>query len=45
MLQWEIIAVCFEIHMKRTTAMCWQNVELMNVKPGGTQNNYQALND
>ena len=33
MLYREIIAVCSEIH---TQTHCRQNVELLNVKPGGT---------
>jgi len=31
----EIIAVCFEINIKRINTVCGQNVELLNVKPGG----------
>ena len=39
MLYREIIAVCFEIHIKHisTVCVCVQNVELLNVKRGGTQ--------
>jgi len=29
MLYWKIIAVCSEIHIN---ALCWQNLELLNVK-------------
>jgi hypothetical protein len=36
MLYREIIAVCSEIHTKHTNTLCGQNVELLNVKPGGT---------
>ena len=36
MLHMEIIAVCSQIHMKHINALCGQNVELLNVKPGGT---------
>jgi hypothetical protein len=32
----EIIAVCSEIHTKHINTLCGQNVELVNVKPGGT---------
>ena len=36
MLYREIIAVCSEIHAKRLNTLCGQNVELVNVEPGGT---------
>jgi hypothetical protein len=36
MLYREIIAVCFEIHTKHINTLCGQNVEFVNVKPGGT---------
>jgi hypothetical protein len=32
----EIFAVRSDIHTKRTNTLCGQNVELFNVKPGGT---------
>jgi len=32
MLYREIIAVCSEMHIKHTNALCGQNVELLNVK-------------
>jgi hypothetical protein len=32
----EIVAVCSEIHTKHINALCGQNVELLNVKRGGT---------
>jgi hypothetical protein len=32
----EIIAVCSEIHTKHINALFGQNVEFLNVKPGGT---------
>ena len=35
MLYREIIAVCSEIHIKYTNKLCLQNVEFVNVKPGG----------
>jgi hypothetical protein len=43
MLYKEIIAVCSEIHTKHTNTLCGQNVEFMNVKPGGTYSNQWAL--
>jgi hypothetical protein len=36
MLYREIIAVCSEIHTKHINILCGQNVEFVNVKPGGT---------
>jgi hypothetical protein len=36
MLYREIIAVCSEIHTKHINTLCGQNVELLNVTPGGT---------
>ena len=36
MLYREIIAVCSQIHTKHTNTLWGQNVELLNVKPGGT---------
>jgi hypothetical protein len=35
MLYREIIAVCSEIRTKHINTLCGQNVELLNVKPGG----------
>jgi hypothetical protein len=35
MLYREIIAVCSQIHKKHINTRCGQNVELLNVKPGG----------
>ena len=32
MLYREIMAVCFEIHIKHINTLCGQNVELLNVK-------------
>jgi len=43
MLYREIIAVCSEIHTKRTNTVCGQNVELLNVKAGGTYSNHWAV--
>ena len=39
----EIIAVCSQIHTKRINTLCGQNVELLNVKPGGTYSDHRAL--
>ena len=39
MLYGEIIAVCSEIHPKHINTLCGQNVEFVNVKPGGTYSN------
>jgi hypothetical protein len=36
MLYSGIIAVCSEIHTKHINTLCGQNVELLNVKHGGT---------
>jgi hypothetical protein len=43
MLYREIIAVCFEIHTKHINTLWGQNVEFVNVKPGGTQSKYLAI--
>jgi hypothetical protein len=43
MLYREIIAVCPEIHTKHINTLCGQNVEFLNVKPGGTYSNHWAL--
>jgi len=32
----EIIAVCSQIHTKHKNTLCAQNVELLNLKRGGT---------
>jgi hypothetical protein len=44
MLYGEVIAVCPEIHTKHVNALCEQNVELLNVKPGGTYSKQWDLN-
>jgi hypothetical protein len=46
MLYREIIAVCSEIHTKHINTLCGQNVEFVNVKPGGTgcRHKHWALN-
>jgi hypothetical protein len=38
----KIIAVYSEIHTKRINTLCGENVELMNVKPGGTSSDHWA---
>jgi hypothetical protein len=43
MLYREILAVCTEIHTKHITTLCGQNVEFVNVKPGGTYSDHWAL--
>jgi hypothetical protein len=35
MLHREIIAVCSEIRTKHINTLCGQNVEFVNIKPGG----------
>jgi len=40
MLYRKIIAVCSQIH---TNTLCGQNVELLNVKPGGTYSDHCAV--
>jgi len=44
MLQREKVAVCSEIYTKHINTLCGQNVEMLNVKPGGTYSNHWALN-
>jgi len=39
----EIIAVCSQIHTKHINTLCGQKVELLNVKPAGTNSNHWAL--
>jgi hypothetical protein len=43
MLYREIIAVCSEIYTKHINTLCGQNVELLNVEPGGTYSNRWVL--
>jgi hypothetical protein len=43
MLYRAIIAVCSEIHTRRINTLCGQNVEFVNVKPGGAHSNHWAL--
>jgi hypothetical protein len=42
MLYREITAVCSEIRTKHINTLCGQNVEFVNVIPGGTYNNHRA---
>jgi hypothetical protein len=44
MLCSKIIAVCSDIHRERISKLCGQNVEFVEVKPGGTERNHRALN-
>ena len=43
MLYREIIAVCSEIHTEHINTLCEQNVELLNVKLGGTYSDRCAV--
>jgi hypothetical protein len=43
MLYSEIIAVCSQIHTKHVNTLCGQNVEFVNVKPGGTYSYHWAV--
>jgi hypothetical protein len=43
MLYRKIIAVCSEIHIKHINTLCGQNVEVLNVKPGGTYSDHYAV--
>jgi len=43
MMYREIIAVCSQIHTKYINALCGQNVEFLNVKPGGTYSDHWAV--
>jgi len=43
MLYREIIAGYSQIHTKHINTLCGQNVELLNVKPGGTYSDHWAL--
>jgi hypothetical protein len=45
MLYREIIAVFSQIHTKHINTQCGQNVELVNVQPGGTYSDHWALKD
>jgi hypothetical protein len=43
MLYREIIAVCSQVHTKHINTLCGQNVELLNVKPGGKHRHQDVL--
>jgi len=43
MLYREIIAVCSEIHAKHIDTLCGRNVELLDVKHGGTYSDHWCL--
>jgi hypothetical protein len=43
MLYREIIAVCSEIRIKHTTTLFGQNVQIVNVKYGGTYSNRRDI--
>ena len=43
MLYREITAVCSQIHTKHINTLCGQNVELLNVKLGGTYSDHWDL--
>jgi len=43
MLYSEEIAVCSQIHTKHINTLCGQNVDFVNVKPGGIYSNHWAL--
>jgi len=43
MLYRALIAVCSQIHTKHINKLCWQSVELLNVKTGGTYSDHWAL--
>ena len=45
MLYREIILICSQIHTKHINTLCGQNVELLNVKPGGKQDNHWTLKE
>jgi hypothetical protein len=43
MLYREIIAVCSKICTKHINTLCGRNLELLNVKPGGTYSDHWIL--
>jgi len=43
MLYVEVLAICSQIHTKHINTLCGQNVELLDVKPGGTYSDHCAL--
>ena len=40
MLYGEIITVCSEIHTEHTNILCGQDVEFVDIKPGGTYSDH-----
>jgi hypothetical protein len=44
MLYRELIGVYYEIHAEYTNMPCGQNVEILNIKTGGTYSNHWDLN-
>ena len=44
MLHKDIIAVCSQIRTKHINTLCGQNVEFVNVTPGGTYSDHWAVN-
>jgi len=38
-----IMDICSQIHTKHINTLCGQNVELLNVKPGGTYSDHWAV--
>jgi len=43
MLYREIIAICSEFHTKHVNTLCGQNIEIVNVKAGGTHSDHWTL--
>ena len=43
MLYREIIAVCSQVHTKHINRLCGQNIELLNVKPGGSYSDHWVV--
>ena len=43
MMYKEVIAVRYKIHTKHVNTLAGQNVELWNVKPGGSYSNHWTL--
>jgi len=39
----QIMAVCSQIHTKHINTVCGHNVELLNIKPGGTYSDHWAV--
>jgi hypothetical protein len=43
MMWWEIVAVWSQIHKKHIITLRWQNMELLNVKPGSNRRILKGL--